>query len=880
MHRRLDILRLRLRSLVRRGAVDRELDRELRFHLDQHIAELVAAGMSPGDARREALRQFGSMASIGQQCRDTRRVNFVSNITQDVRYTIRSFFAHRILFAAATTSIALGVGANLAIFGLANSLLLSTPDAVRPDRLVHIRTANGSHASYRAWRLLHESGVLAGVAGHQIEANVNWRGSDLSVPIAPLIVTANFFDVVGVPMTMGRGFSASEAERDPHLVVVSYRFWQRHLSGATTILGTPLILNGEPFTVVGVARAGLRSLPGYGVVPDVWLPASPALLPNLDNPAAPHVQLVGRLKDDQDRRTAFAALATVGIGVSESLGRPDFGRIASVTSVSGIEQMREFKEVAAFFAVLLVVTLLVLTIACANVAGLLLARGSARRREIGIRLALGATRARLVQQLLSEGFVLSVAGTAAAVALLAGANLLLPLVTLPLPLPLELHLSFDTRLAWFATGLVVTSSLLCGLAPAWQATRPAVVPALKQVAVTYVHRRVTMRNLLVAGQIAVSTLLLVTTALFLRNLTLAHTLSPGFDPDRALVVQITFVEGHQGRGGAPAVERMIERLRSVPGVEAAAFSDGVPLTMYTGRTGTHVKIEGRDEPVRVDYEDNEVSPGYFSALGIQIMRGRDFSAADRFGSPLVIVVNQEFVQRYFEGLDPIGRHVFLPTDPAPTPAQVIGVVADSKYRTIGEGHVPALYTAYLQRGRPKRFVHAIVRAAGEPSSMVPSVRDAMMQMDASAAFSIEPMTSTVAFAFLPSRIGAALVGLLGALGAGLAMVGLYGVVAFAVSRRTSEIGIRIALGASNRNVVSLVLSDSGLLVGVGLLFGLAAAFILTQPLAAFLVAELPARDPLSFAASALLLLTTSLAASWTPARRATRIPPATALRTE
>ena len=880
MRRRLDILRLRLRSLFRRSAVDRELDRELRFHLEQHTAELIAAGMAPGDARREALRQFGSMASIGEQCRETRRVDFVGNITGDLRYAIRSFLAHRILFAAATTSIALGVGANLAIFGLATSLLLSTPTAARPDRLVHIRTENGSHASYRAWRQLNESGVLAGIAGHQIEANVNWRGGGLSVPIAPLIVTANFFDVVGVPMTIGRGFSASEAARDAHVAVVSHRFWQRQLGGSATVLGAPLILNGEPFTVVGVAQAGLRSLPGYGVVPDVWLPASRALIPNLDDPRAAHVQLVGRLKDDQDRRTAFAALTTVGIRVGESLGRPDFGRIATVSSVSGIEQMREFKEVAAFFAVLLVVTFLVLAIACANVAGLLLARGSARRREIAVRLALGATRARLVQQLLSEGFVLSIAGTAAALALLAGANVLLPLVRLPLPLPLELHLSFDTRLAWFATGLAVTSALLCGLAPAWQATRPAVVPALKQVAVTYVHRRITMRNLLVAGQIAVSALLLVTTALFLRNLALAHTLSPGFDAGRALVAQITFVEGHQGRGGEPAAERIVEGLRALPGVEAAAFSDGVPLTMYTGRTGTHVKIEGRDEPVRVDYEDNEVSPGYFRSLGIQMTRGRDFSASDRFGTLPVIVVNQEFVRRYFDGLEPIGRHVFLPTDPAPTPAQVIGVVADSKYKTIGEGRVPALYTAYLQRSSPKRFVHAIVRTSGNPSSAIASVRDAMMRMDGSAAFSIEPMTSALAFAFLPSRVGAVLMGLLGALGAALAMVGLYGVVAFAVSKRTSEIGIRVALGASNRNVVSLVLSDSGLLVGAGLLLGLAAAFVVTQPLAAFLVAELPSRDPISFAASGLLLFFTSLAASWAPARRATRIAPAVALRAE
>jgi predicted permease len=343
---------------------------------------------------------------------------------------------------------------------------------------------------------------------------------------------------------------------------------------------------------------------------------------------------------------------------------------------------------------------------------------------------------------------------------------------------------------------------------------------------------------------------------------------------------MTFVEGRQGLRAAPAVERLVERLVSLPGVEAAAFSHGVPLTLYTSRTGTSVQIEGRDSPVRVDYESNYVSPGYFRAMGIELVRGRDFGFADRVGAPLVIVINQEFARRYFDGRDPVGLHVHLPTDPDPTPAQVIGVVADSKYRTIGEGRVPALYEAYLQRAGSERFVHVIARTASSPGSIVASIRDAALQMDPSAAITVEPMASALAFAFLPSRVGAVLVGLLGSLGATLAMVGLYGVIAFAVARRTSEIGLRIALGASNKNVMRLVLSESGLLVGVGLLLGLGAAFFVTVPLAAFLVAELPSRDPISFIASAILLLATSVAASWTPARRATRIAPASALRAE
>jgi predicted permease len=882
MNRSIDVLRLRLRSLFRSGAVERDLARELRSHLDERVAELVDAGVPADEARRQAAREFGSVASISDQCRDTRRVNFVNNLLQDVRYAIRGLIAQPVLLTAATTSIALGVGANLAIFGLANALLLSTPSAFKPDRLFHMRTGNGSHAPYRAWRALNEAGVVAGIAGYQIEANVNWRGSEASVPISPLLVTPNFFDVVGVPIALGRSFTTHEATIDgqSRLAVVSHGFWTRRLGADPSAVGSTLMLNGDPHTIVGVTPPALRSLPGYGVVPDVWLPISPALVPDLDHPEGGHVQLIGRLHDGQERSAAHAALATVGRRIGDELGRPEVGHISPLSGVGGIEQMREFKEVAAFFGVLLIVTVLVLAIACANVAGLLLARGTARRREIALRLALGASRSRILQQLLTEGFVLSIAGTVAGLLVLAAAAQLLPLVRLPIPLPLELRISFDTRLAWFATALVVMSTILSGLAPAWQATRTAVMPGLKQSAPAFIHRRFTLRNLMVSGQIAVSVLLLVTTLLFLRNLALANNLSPGFAADRAIVAQITFAEGRQGLRSAPAVEPMVERLRAIPGIEAAAFSDGVPLTMYTSRTGTGMRIEGRDQPVRVDYEGNAISPSYFAAMGIELLRGRDFNWSDRRGAPAVVVINQEFVRRYFEGRDPIGLHIFLPTGEQPTPAEVVGVVADSKYRSIGEDRQPSVYEAYLQRGGTDRLVHVIARTASTPGAMTATVRNAILQMDPAAAAVVEPMTGSIAFAFLPSRIGAILMGLLGALGAVLAMVGLYGVVSYAVTRRTSEIGIRVALGASHRAVIRLILADGGVLVGIGLIAGLGLAFLVTRPLSAFLVADLPTTDPLSFAASAALMLATSLLASWSPARSATRIAPTTALRSE
>ena len=880
MARWLDVLQLRVRSLFRRDDVDRDLARELRFHLDEHVNELIADGVPRAEAERRARVAFGSVDSAAEACRDQRRVTFLTNFPRDVRYALRTIRQQPLLLIAATTSIALGAGANLAIFGLANSTFLAAPSSDDPDRLVHLRTNHGSHTPYREWRALDASGTVAGVAGYRFQLDVNWRGRELSIPISALQVTANFFDVVRVPIAQGRGFTAAEAaaEREPRVVVVSDRFWQRRLAGAP-VIGETLVLNGEPYTVIGVTVPRLRSLPGYGIVPEVFLPISRSLLPNIDAPRAGHVQLIGRLHPDQSADQARAALTAVSERIGVELGDPDASRLRHLGSVRGLEQLREFKEIAAFFAVLLLVTALILTIACANVAGLLLARSTVRRREIALRLALGATRARVVQQLLTEGLVLSLAGTVAAMAVTAFLASLVPLINLPISFPIEFHLSFDVRLIWLAILLVIASTLLCALAPALQATRPSVMPAIKNEAPSYLHRRFTARNVLVVGQVAVSTLLLVMTTLFLRNLALAHTMSPEFDADRALIAQVTFIEGRQGGRGVPTVQTIIERIGAIPGVDVASYSSELPLTMYGSTTGTRIQIEGRDAPVRVDYHGFSVGPGFLRALGIPLRRGRDFSDADGDGAPLVVMVNEEFVRRYFDGQDPLGRHIYIPSEP-PTPALVVGVAANSKYQTIGEDRAAAVYMPYSRHAGGNRFVHVIARTVGEPSAFVRQVRDAVLQIDSSAAVTVEPMTATIAFAFLPSRIGAALVGSLGLLGAILAMVGLYGVISFSVARRTSEIGVRVALGASNGAVARLVLGDASMLIGTGLGIGLVLAFFVLQPLTAFLVATLPARDPVSFAATAALLFATSLAASWNPARRAMAISPGVALRVE
>lgn len=884
MARWLDRLRLRLRSVLRTSQVDRELGRELRFHLERQIEENLAAGMSPAEARYAALRAFGPGARIEEECRDVRRVSFFRNLVQDLRCSRRSLARQPVLVAVATLSIALGVGANTTIFGLATGLLLSAPTAERPEQLVHIRMGRGSHVSYRDWRDLEESGALAGVAGYQIEREVNWRGPDTATALVPLIVTANFFDLLRVPAALGRGFSAEEAraERDPSVVVVSHGFWQRRLGGHPGVVGRTLVLNGRPYTVLGVLAAGLRSLPGYGVAPELYLPLGRSLMPDLDEPTAAAVQLVGRLREGQSLAEGRAALAAVGQRLARGYGEPHFAAVQQFTPVGGLGQIGELPMVGAFFGLLLVVVGLVLAIACANVAGLLLARGTVRQREIAVRVALGASRPRLVQQLLTEGLWLAILGTAGGLLLTLVLMQALAHVSLPLPLPFELRLSVDGRLLAYSLALVLATTVLCGLAPALQATRSAVVPALKQEEPRYAHRRFTLRGLLVTGQVAVSLVLLVTAVLFLRNLARTTAADPGFDPGRALVAQVAFVEGrYTPEGRAAFLERAVGHLRGLPGVEGATYAAGVPLTLRSGMTtGTDLRIEGRSEAVRVRYEENFVGPGYFETLGIPIIRGRGFRESDRPGAPPVTVINEEFARRYFGGQDPIGRRIWLPGHKESYPAEVVGMVGNGKHRTIGEEQQAAIYEPYLQRANRGRLVHILVRTRVSPDAVASPAGQVIGAMDGSAAVEVQTLSSALSFAFLPSRIGAALLGALGTLGLALAMAGLYAVVSYAVSRRTAEIGIRMALGASRGAIVSLVLKDGAILVATGLAIGLAAAALATRPLAIFLVTDLSPSDPLSFAGTTALLALVSLAASVTPARRAVRVDPAVVLRYE
>ena len=888
MLRTIEKLCLRLASLFRAGRVEQTLKQEIELHLQEQIDEYQAAGMTPAEARAAALRAFGSLGLVEEQCRDTRRVAFVEHIAQDLRHTLRSLLRQPLLLTAAALTIGIAIAANTTIFSLASQLLFAKPSAFRPDRLVHIGLAGGSHVSHRQWRALEERQALEGLTGFNIETAANWRGPDRTVNLITMTVAGNFFDVVGVPMALGRGFTAREAqaELDPAVLVISHRFWEHRLGKDPAVIGSTLVFNGRPYTVSGVIADEARSIAGFGLAPEVYLPLGRTVMPDFDStgPSAA-IQLVGRLRDDQTLASGRAALAAAGQAVALP-GQRRLGEVVLFAPVGSTEQFGSMTTVSAFFGMLLVAVGLILAIACANVAGLLLARATARGREIAVRVALGASRRRLAQQLVAESFWIAAFGTVTGLLLMNLALGLLGRVPLPLPLPLELHADLDLRVLAYSTLLTLVTTVLCALAPAVQATRRSQLPALKNqdpLALQRVGRRWSLRNLLVVGQVAVALVLLVTALLFVRNLARAEDLDPGFDVEEVLVAQIGIVQGRfTPATGTAWLEDAVERLRGMSGVESASYAFGAPLTLRSGMTtGARLVANGRQPGFQAMYQDNFVGPDYFRVMGIGIVKGREFRRDDRRGDPAVVAVNEEFVRRYLPGVEPIGAQLQLPgPTEAGYPAEVVAVVRNGKYRSLGESQQAAIYEVFGQRVNQLRFAHIFVRSRPGATPAAREIARLVQELDPSAAIEVQPMRTALAFAFLPSRVGAGLLGALGMIGLTLAMVGLFAIVAYSVSRRSHEIGIRVALGATRRAVMTLVLKDAIVITCLGCAIGLGTARLITSPLSMFLVGDLSPTDPATFIGTTVITVAVSLLAAWMPARRATRIDPVSALRAD
>jgi predicted permease len=865
--------------LWRRKEREQDLDRELRDHLELEAEEHEETGMAPDQARYAAQRAFGNTNVVKEEVREMWGWVWIEQLWQDLRYSGRVLFKSPGFISVSVLSLALGIGATTTIFSVFESVFFNSVTAKDPQRVEHVEIG-GQRVSYSDYKELStDNPVFTGLAAYDETALSFRTGNDLE-KITGDVISGNFFDVLGITPPLGRTFTTEESrpERQPRVVILSYGFWKQRFGEKASILGQVIELNRERFTIIGVLSKDYRSIRGYGFAPEVYVPLSALFIGDLAHPDEPRLELVARLKDGVSTLEARAAIYAMTQQWKRRYPTEDLtpNRI-QLYPLTGLEKMRRDGvpvEVTLFFALLLLVAGLVLLIACANVAGLLLARGANRSREIAVRLALGAARYRLVRQLLTESLLLALLGAGAGMGIYLLASTLIDRVRIDVSVPMELHLNLDVHLLAFTTGLALAATLLSGLTPALQATKSTWNFGSHQIGAGSAQR-LSLRRTLVIGQFAFTFVLLVSAALFLRSLARISHVDPGFDVRHLLTAEATLdPNAYPPTQAEHYFQTAIAGISRLPGVRSVSGSAVVPL----GIEHWVVSMKAGDRIIQRVHL-NSVTSGYFRTLAIPFMRGRDFEASDRAGSLPVAILNETFARKYLNN-HAIGAQVLIPT-PGPPPTfsgvQVIGVVADSKYGGLGEEPTPALYRPYSQEYGPLVLE---VSTNMSPAGAMTAVREALTHLDPHAPIKLRLMRDRLAGALLPSQIALVLLGAIGSLGLVLAATGIYGVMAYSVSRRTPEIGVRLALGATRMRILRMILRDALLMVSLAMAFGLTLALLIAQPLALLLAAGVSVIDPFSYGAVGVVLGIIALIAALIPAWRASRVDPMGALRYE
>jgi putative ABC transport system permease protein len=797
-------------------------------------------------------------------------------IRDDLIYAARSLRKTPGLVSVIVLTLALGIGVNTTAFNLLNLLVLAPPSAKEPGRLLRIEPGNSNLISYLNFRDLSGSSAFSGMA-LESATNLNWRNGEVVEPVRAMVLSANFFSISGTSAWLGRAFTPEEdaPERNPNVVLLSYEFWEHRFEGNRDVLGRTLNLNGRPFTVIGVMGRGYRIVMN-AMAPQMFVPIGPAVASGLENRQAPGFFLVARLAPGVGREQARSAFTTLAKALEKVYPRENarFGEPAFVFPVYGLGSLQDRNPHPEFFAGLaapFVVAGLLLLIACANVAGVMLTRGAMRQREIAVRLALGASRTQVARLLLADSLLLSMLGAVGALLVTAWLTPLLTQVRIPnTPALPPFNLQMDVRLALYMLAVAFATAVFCGLVPARQSSRPEILPCLKQSA-RQGRRGTGLRRYLVSGQVAVSALLLVVCLLFLHSLLYIGNVNPGFDIDQGITASVTPEQNNFTPGQAYALaEELVVRVKTLPGVESASFANLIPLAGDTFAGGIQLK----DRP---DFHSpmilfSNVGPAYFRTMGIRVLGGREFKASDRQGAPAVAIVNETFARLFFPNGNALGKR--LRAGDAEPWREVVGVVADNKYEFYAETPKPQFFSPFLQAGG-RIFVQ--VRTAGKPAGSIGAVRRVIADMGRSLVADVRTTRDATSLEFAMRQLSTALLAALGMLGLILSMVGLYGVISWEASRRTEEIGIRMALGASRGQVQRMVLRSALVPVGFGIGSGIGAAILAVLPLQSFL-AGVSITDPMTIGGVAGLLTLVSLAASWFPVRRATRVDPMSALR--
>lgn len=814
-------------------------------------------------------------------------MGMTEGMLQDLRDAWRSLARHKTVSAIAVVSLALAIGADAALFTLVDTYVLRGTGAPEPERLVRVYQ---SESDGRPWGQFSYPGFVdherqtRTLSQFAIEAPrpLSLSTTDRAERVLGAMVSGSYFALLQRPASAGRLIGRGDDDRaNPAAVaVLGERFWRRRFAADPAIVGRDVRLNGKPFRIIGVAPAAFTGmLPP--LTPDVYVPVTTSDLldpaqRDMDNRGGRWLMAWGRLAPGATRAQAEAEL----LGITQALGRQfpaDSGRYVSVISESEGRVFPAAKgPVMGFLGMLFGVITLVLLVACANVASLLLARGEARRQELSVRAALGAGRGRLMRQLLIESGVLGLGG---AVAGFAVAHVLCRLLTRfqpPIPIPITITLVPDARVLAFAIALGLLTSLAFGLAPALQVTGRDLLSRVRDGG-QVTTRRSRLRRALVVVQIATTLVLLGGAGLFMRALVRAQTLNPGFDVEPVAMASLDLpLSGYSLAQGRSFANEVADRVRRRPGIEAVAFTDQMPLGLGGSTRGYLVEGEPSPEGHMAEVGCQLIGPGFFRALGIPVLRGRDFTSADRDSAPPVVIVNEAFAKAHWPGEDAVGRRINWDAAGQGEWLTVVGVVATSSTRSLSEPPRPFLYVPLAQEGEDQLTI--LVRGRGDAEALAQIVAETARGLDPDVlVFDAKSMARHLGVALLPVRLASAVFGALGLLALLLAAFGLFGIVAYSVSQRTREIGLRMVFGATRDDILRLVMGEGMRLVAIGLAIGFAGVLAMGQLVRGFLHGVPPA-DPVALGGVIALLALAALTASWLPAHRATRIEPSIALR--
>lgn len=896
----------RLRSIFRASDAELRMNEEFRFHVEMESQRLIDQGVNEAEARRRAQAAFGSMDQHKESMRDGRGARWFDDLSADVRFALRAMRRKPGFAIATALTLGIGIGINGVIFGFVNSLLLRPLPARDPDQLVGVFTmqTKSGEADLVAYDdyldLRDRSGVFQDVAG-RTDGPLNLvvpsegagaRGTSSGDIVWGEFVTENYFTLLGVRPVLGRFFAAGDAPPGANpFAVLSYLAWRGRFHGDSSVIGRVVRLNGSAFTVVGVAPRAFRGIRTFGFWPEIWAPIGMhnVLLPGssrlLEGRGEGWMTVVARMHGDATRHSSAAALTGFASQLAQDhpATNRDIGMLL-VPGVNGFDHPGFVKPAVLQLssALGIVAAIITLLIVCANLANLQLARSGARDREIAIRLSLGCSRLRLTKQLLVECVMLAIPGALLAVAALYASSRLESLMVPHLQFRVGFDPTVDARVIAYTAVVALLAVVLFGLIPALRASRPGLAPSLASVVG---RRRLSrargrgMRASLVITQLAMAVVLLVAGTLFVRSLTKARAMDLGFDPERRVVMSVNLgLQGYDAARGGRFYRDVIERLSRSAGVMSASWAFPAPFDTYDRSLPLYIDgiaHSGRDETVSANLTVADV--GFEKALGLRLQAGRAFATTDSAGMPAVMVVDRRFAAQYWPGRDPVGQRARIGGAAGPE-IIVVGVVSDAKYIIIGDRNVGRIYVPLRQNYVNRQTL--IVHANANPAQITRAVRDIIGALDpALPTFGSMTMRESVASGFSVFQTAAGMGAFFGLFALLIASIGLYAVVAESVAERTREIGVRVALGATPRGVMQFIMGGGARLGVVGLALGVGGALMVVTTMRGLLYG-LSARDPLTFVTVPLVLGLVVLVATYLPARRAVRMDPVAALRSD